>query len=720
MYGRPWILCTLLSSLLCGLNVSDATKPNKILNVATTNTDDDTFKNTKKTSNRVLVLDVDNTLYNEGYVKSKEGFGIEDQIIQRTHDFGKKYYNLSPAECNDMYYKYGSTVEGLRSMLEREGKSKEEVKKAMLMYYNEVYDGIDMSCLISSGRRNTAAAAAGGEDDKSNTGYSHEKSFKQRKILIETLTGIKEPIYLASNSPRSHVMKVIRTLGLGDVNFAGVLTPDSERDSSVTQDLPTKVNPLAFFSPLIERYDVSTDEIVLIDDSMNNLKKANDIGIQGMRVNNGQFGKTLSEALATFLRLLDPNYKFSDVKYLQSKNEVDLVSINVDVWENLATELSQLTRNSNIVRIVDLGSGLLSMLQLILYGGGGKQSLLHLMENAKSIDSIEYIAYESNKNLFDSCHERLEGMGFVKVGNNVEGDHGNVFRADVNGIEVIAKLRMKNFSNDTIISKKQDQPHVVIGCCFADLFDPDELVATLIRFLQYCTVSGGVESDNDDPQSLQTLVYFPITFAGITQFLPPKPFGMKHNNWKRKIPSDTLTFQKYAQSLIEQHGHNLDPDRIIEAISRSHGKLLKSGSSVWNIDPESNAYLWETMMYFFASSTSSTMSEWDFSGWIQRARNERPNISVTNTDLLFSVSPKHGNRLNREKIGINECTEQHQSENVEEIMFQAPYDVTTVTKVQGELKPGQIEGEIAFVEILHQDEIMKYSYLISKPKIIVI
>lgn len=662
------------------LGLSNAS-PKNTLNVipSSSSTDhviaDDDADVTKGT--KVLVLDVDNTLYNEAEVKAAAGFGIEDQIISRTDEFGKKHFNLSPEECYEMYRNYGSTVEGLRSMLQDEGKSKQEINSAMRMYYNEVYDGIDMSCLISSyGKSN------------SNTGYSHDKSAKARRILIEILKGIEEPIFLASNSPKSHVMKVVKTLGLGDINFAGVLTPDSTRDEEITQDLPTKTNPSYFFHPILQRYDVSVHDIVLLDDSVNNLKKADEIGIKGLRVN-GQSGQTLREALSTFMGHLDPKYQFSDVKYLESKNQVDAVSINVEVWEKLASELSQLTENSNNIRIVDLGAGLLSMLQMILYGGGGKESLISLLDNSKSIKTIEYTAYESNRNLFDRCYQRLESMGFVQMDEQDE----NVFHTTVEGIEIIVKLRMKNFSIETF--EKEDFPHIVIGMCFADLFDPDELAATLIRFLQYCSVGGGVDTESEE--NLKTLLYFPITFAGTTQFLPPKPFGVSLHS-KRKIPSDTLAFQKYAQSLIDQHGHNLDPDRIIEAIGKSQGKLLKCGSSVWNIDPESNSYLWETMMYFFATSSGPTMiSEWDFNGWLQRARNERPKIAVSNKDLLFSISPTTSGRMTDAKSEISpECVVSQQGEIVEEILFQAPYNVTKLTRANGhvDLRPGQIEGTI--------------------------
>ena len=82
-----------------------------------------------------------------------------------------------------------------------------------------------------------------------------------------------------------------------------------------------------------------------------------------------------------------------------------------------------------------------------------------------------------------------------------------------------------------------------------------------------------------------TLIYFPITFCGITQFLPPKPFQQqqqqqtqlskqcddengndkkdhymrtKRNKTIRPIPSDTAAFNCYSKALSDVFGHNLD------------------------------------------------------------------------------------------------------------------------------------------------------------------
>lgn len=640
---------------------------------------------------KVLVLDVDNTLYNEA-LTSKHGLGIETQIIKKTHEFGKKHFDLSKDECDEMYLKFGSTVEGLRSMLLSQGKSELEINNMMRDYYNEVYDEIDMSCLLLSSELKSSS---------SNTGYSHDKSSKERKILVDTLQAFSTPIYLASNSPRGHVLKVIKALGLGGIKFEGILTPDSSRDHNfVTESYPTKSSPSSFYHTLLQRFDPNQNDIMLMDDSSKNLEKAQEIGLYGMKVN-GDSGRSLREALSIYTGHLDlTSYEFSDVNYLQSKNEVDLLSINEQVWRNVAEELSNIMNKGSSVtdriQIIDLGAGLLSMLNMILNGGGGKEPLIDLLNsfNNKPIKEIEYIAYESNKNLLDTCWNSLYGMGFVGLEHDVEDEY--IFEQTMDELKIIVKLRVKSFTED-VLHNENHNPHLVIGCCFADLFDPNDLTAKIMHFLRHCTIGGGVSQCSTTPY--QTLVYFPITFGGITQFLPPKPFGVRKSS-KKVIPSDTLAFRAYAQSLIDQHGHNLDPTKIIDAMKNSDAKLIASGSSVWDIDPEFNKYLWETMIYFFAS-TGPMMLNWDFEGWINRAKNERPKIQVMNQDLLFSMTAvsnlEETETKDLESSTYNECEDHSDTQVVEEIMFNSPYNVSKVTKRwetknNKHLNPGQVEG----------------------------
>ena len=618
---------------------------------------------------RVLILDVDNCLYSESEIKAATGGGIEWQIINKTHEFGEKELNLSKQECDEMYLSHGSTIEGIRYKLLSEGQSKEQILKVLEHYYHYVYDGIDMTCLLPLK-----------DSSLVNTGYNHAMSRKRREVIRDMLHNMPYPIYFASNSPKKHVLRALSALGLKDIKYAGLLTPDTTGGDG-RLEFPTKYNPEQFFHSLLEEYE--TNELILVDDSKNNLNKAEGIGIQGLRVNGDSMN--LEEALSAFAGHIETTsltredvYEFSDVKYLRSKNEVDKIAISVKVWEELSVKLSRkLSDEVKHLRIVDVGSGLLSMLELVLIGGGGKEPLIKRTTQGQK---LEYIAYESNGNLLKACLERLKTLGFRKIGGKGD-DKEFIFTkaGKKNEIEVKVILRVKDFAEESL--GKDEHPDLIIGCCFADLFQPNELVSAIARFTNY------YDSDKNN----DIIVYFPITFSGTTQFLPPKPF---ENNAGHVIPSDTMAFQLYAKSLEQQHMHNLDPTRIVEAMKDVGASLLTSSTSVWHIDPIENNYLWNTMLYFFGNSAAPQIMNRgsDSLGWVNRARKTRPTIRVMNQDLLFEFPAANTDAMNAFDIrGGRGGPATH--EQIEEIEFQSPRKVGKKIKERVILGPNEVEGK---------------------------
>jgi len=645
---------------------------------------------TIKSKSKVLILDVDNCLYSESEIKATtaNGNGIEHQIITNTHIFGSKELNLTKEECDGMYLSHGSTIEGIRQKLISEGRNDESIHEVLRQYYHFVYDGIDMTCLLPLSESESSLV---------NTGYNHAMSRTRREVIRDMLQSMPFPIYFASNSPKQHVMKVLSALGLKNVDYEGLLTPDTVGGHG-KMEYPTKFHPTEFFQSLLERYDVHVDELILVDDSGNNLRKATEIGIQGLQVNVGG-AMNLEEALSVFAghvesKLLVSNvgdaeeaYEFSDVKYLQSKNVVDMDAINPAVWEKVALELFRnIGDDVELLRIVDVGAGLLSMLELVLLGGGGKEALVkHMKQGMK----LEYIAYESNRNLMESCRNRLNAMGFESMDKSDSEEYIFEKKAlNVGDIEVKVVVRIKDFTEESLA--KEERPHLIVGCCFADLFDPSELVSSLARFTNHYSYGGGVHSENLH----DILFYFPITFAGTTQFDPPKPFALSGDTI---IPSDTLAFQLYADSLIQQHGHNLDPAKIVTAMSDIGALLVTSASSVWHIDPTQNEYLWNTMLYFFGNSASPQIMKrrWDSVGWLDRARTNRPIIRVMNRDLLFALPAAHESTTNNAVVDSGTTCDATSAEVVEEIEFQAPNKVGKKIKEasQTQLGPHQVEGK---------------------------
>jgi threonine dehydrogenase-like Zn-dependent dehydrogenase len=249
-------------------------------------------------------------------------------------------------------------------------------------------------------------------------------------------------------------------------------------------------------------------------------------------------------------------------------------------------------------------------------------------------------------------------------------------------VKVTVYLRTTDFQ------KEQNPPEsldLIIGCCFADLFDPDQLALSMMRF---------AHKSNPSP-----LVYLPITFAGGTRFSSTYPFAKSNKNSNRMVPSDTTAFQMYSNSLIA-HGHNLDPSRIVNAICNFGGSLITRGSSDWIIDPQSDKYLWETMMYFFGMSGASEIYKkgLDAARWMKRSRRDARTIIASNVDLLFNLADSS----NAKKSDLYSIQQKRNNDivssasiSVEEIQFVSPYNATTIIKVwdRSHLGPDQIEVE---------------------------
>ena len=655
----------------------------------------------------VLVIDVDNCLYSEAEARSASAdlLGVEEQIIRNSNAFCESHHNLTADQSQDLYLEYGSTIEGLRRT--RATDDIQEIRGMLRSYYNEVYDGIDTSCLLSHRRMGV---------DEGSTGYSHVRSSKRGQYLANVLKTVPCPLYFASNSPRGHVLKVLTALGLRGVPVEGILTPDTvyeggEGDGGV-EPYPTKSSPDLFYRRILDSHPEA--RIILLDDSRTNVDKASTVGIDGLQVT-ADF--PLEKALAAAMGHIsfpfgsqstggekgESNpYEFSDVKYLKSKNLVDAAAINLEVWQRLAKELKDSVVPSledGVLRIADVGAGLLSMLRLMVQGGSGKASLFDELQSSDGkfpdgLKQIHYYAYESNTNLVEGCKDTMTDLGFTEVAEFVVGGRPEeiIFRGQLGGsldddasnLSVTVHLRTKDFVAED--SRNFQAPNLVVGCCFADLFDPHDLAQSLISFTRLCRHGGGC----DGKHSSGPLVYFPITFSGTTRFNPAMPFETCSRI--RPIPSDTRGFQLYSKSLSENLGHNLDTNRLIEAMEDHGGNLISRGPADWLIDPSKHRYLWETMIYFFGTcgAAEQMIEKWNSTEWLSRARKLQPCIQVSNIDLLFQLEPSSISKTSLHLGAAEEATVGRASE-VQEIEFQSPRKVGITTKGMRSVGPNQVE-----------------------------
>ncbi|CAJ1957284.1 unnamed protein product [Cylindrotheca closterium] len=569
-----------------------------------------------------FLLDVDNTLYDE------LDSGIESQIVKNTHSYCKERFGMEKEEADDLFRQFGSTMEGLKQTILK-GKLESEVHEALDDFYATVYKKIDYSSLLLE---STA--------QESSTGYSMTRD---RKQLRQLLRFCPHPIWISSNSPSWHVRRTLEAMGLADIHFERCFTPDR------LPFYPTKHDPIRFFGEYCEEL-LSYARLIVFDDSSWNLSRI----CENFPRAEGVLVSRRNPLTTAWLRtvLLDPEFKFDQVQYLDSKNAVDRKSINSNIWNEVVASLQGLRKRE--VHIADVGAGILSMLDLFLHGDVSK-GLNPLLIDTKGPYFVHYTAYESNAKLYEACHQKLLSWGLT-----AREKSENVIIYE--GPSVRVRLILEDFDRSPPIPT----PDLIVGCCFADLFDPSQLVPSLIRSFSLLDCQ-------------RTILYFPITFEGITQLFPPQPFESTIDG---TIPSDTAALGVYSEALSRDLGHNLDPALLQDEMERHGFSLQRKGGSMWNIHHDVNPYLYMCMLYFFGSAAGPKLQHngFDAQGWIQRIRKTNPHIQVSNVDLMFRVGKN-----------LDHCLHNTESDLVmEEIYFVGTRDVITRKKRIPELLPTQV------------------------------
>jgi NADPH:quinone reductase-like Zn-dependent oxidoreductase/FMN phosphatase YigB (HAD superfamily) len=687
---------------------------------------------------KLLIFDVDNTLYREDRLQ----LGVEHQIVKNIHQYGQERYNIDAKHADQLHYTYGSTIEGIRQTILHKSHSQEQVSMAMQDFYETVYKDIDMSSLLSGSAQQSSST---GYTHKSAYTSQHLRALANGRRRWAN-SGMREKWIVASNSPVNHVHKVIQALGLARVfGSSEIVTPNVDKWTR-SIDYPTKLSR-AYYEGWLPM-DASDVSISLLDDSvavMQFLQKHKDIPIRGYLVSAQE---PLTTALARAMGWIQDDYQFDAVEYIKCKNLVDYESINRPTWSVFCDRLCQMAARipaSSPVCIVDLGAGLLSFLRLVLHGYKDMPSLVSMLAQAyhalgshvsgesqkrnndsrssfsftkvdetRIADNIEsdagllpgsmslhYVAYEPNRALESTCLEVMAELGFTMQQTFHWDDPSSgtadlvehVFVASIdNGsqdaMSVTVSIRFWDYTMEPNISTNSvPTPHAIVGCCFADLVQPHDLVSSLLRCFLSSTETAKTDmldskSEKEPVDSYNALLYFPITFAGVTQFVPAKPV-CKQNG----IPSDTIAFRTYSQSLQADHHHSLQPEDLVDAVRDYGGELITQGPSDWIIDPKEHNELWQTMMYFFGSVASTRLhaAGWNGAGWLQRAWQYQPVIAVSNRDLLFNIP-----RLGHWKAANMLETASSIDSTYEEIQFVAPNDVTTVTKQVPALAPNDV------------------------------
>lgn len=260
---------------------------------------------------------------------------------------------------------------------------------------------------------------------------------------------------------------------------------------------------------------------------------------------------------------------------------------------------------------------------------------------------VDYEAFEMNERLLTEARKALLSKGYQASPGGLMSEEVLVRPAQEGRPAVCVWLRAQDFcengpKSDSFVAQQhgdpgeaaeefqQQDPHLLIGCCLADLYDPKSFATRLLRSAK--SNPGASSSSNSNSRGgshAGPLVYLPITFAGQTVLSPASPES-------DRIPSDKMAMEAYHASLVETQGHNLDPQALVSVLENHGAALLAKGPSHWFVQRRNDAYLWECLVYFFGLGLLPRLGSqgWDIPGWRKRMLKIEPDIEVSKSFCL--------------------------------------------------------------------------------------
>lgn len=338
-------------------------------------------------------------------------------------------------------------------------------------------------------------------------------------------------------------------------------------------------------------------------------------------------------------------FEFNEVSYLKAKNSVDATSYSTSVRgaliQQLRIRIQQRLQHINdekkiektvVVTVVDLGAGLLNMLQY------AQKIFLEAVENISVPLELQYIAFESNKKLESETINMLTNeLGFVSIPSNVPLTSSTVdtinsdvksFRGRISSgsssidpsstsqqsVVITVHLISEDFMSNIAIKILKDLMSsyrcsdddtsaigtgigvngqgycsqrfpidLFIGCCVADLIPPKALA---VQVVEMAGDEGG-------------LLYLPITFCGATKIIRGERTEKDSGSDEKKVddvgvssevltsrlegegvlpvPTDIEVFGNYHDYLSER-GHHLSTDRLLKTLE-AYGCTVIAGDT---------------------------------------------------------------------------------------------------------------------------------------------
>ena len=323
------------------------------------------------------------------------------------------------------------------------------------------------------------------------------------------------------------------------------------------------------------------------------------------------------------------------MEYLEAKNKVDAESFNQPVVAEMRSRLRQRLSDERFYDrehlVLDIGAGLLSMLEPVLAVYRDVVSATKGDAKAQRVPRIIYVAFESNPLLLERTRERLLKMGLQEDTSDIRQELSRfpvrTFVGTADRTELRVNIAAMDFmSADAVeyLSLSFGRNRVldlVVGCCVADLLAPEALVAQLVE----AASDGGA------------LVYLPITFAGATSV----------SQTVLNADSDRRVFGAYHRHLRDL-GHFLEPSVLRDALVRSGCSLLHpegGGAAMqrsdWKVSFAAHPHMWRCLCRFLAMGTAMEMGAGangvDLREWFQALHEKRPDVICRNEDLIFEI-----------------------------------------------------------------------------------
>ncbi len=534
------------------------------------------------TQQPVLILDIDGTLYDDDCM-------IESSIRDNCHLFAAKF-GYDSAASDVLHHKYGSTIGGIVAL----GKPREIVSD----YYNEVYPNINMDKL----RKYNMVPISTSD----NTGYNSNLHRLHRRSL-SLLSKLDHKIVIASNSPIFHVKRVLSRLGLAHLPVDSIVTP--ERRNGLTK------KESEFWDIIFDLYPKEHYKCTLIDDNHHNIETVRSLGMNGIHISPKY---SFTDAITEFVGLGNNDFIFDEVKYLTSKNSIDMKAISTVVHKKLKDKLSTLYKKESKQNrvVIDVGAGLLSMLP---------QVIKMYQEIASSKVTLHYLAFETNSKLANQTSAFLQELGFV------QGEH-STYTLKRSSLSVQVSILPYDFMSPDTPERVDEVLHqqgvstprkidCIIGCCVADLIEPNAFCAQLIELAN----DGGA------------LVYLPITFNGETAM--DTYIDQENNGFL-----DHLIFNTYHRHLAN-NGHHTTVNKLIDTFTGHGAQLLELRDSNWVIQREKDSYMWHSLTRFLATGagldllhTGNKQQKQDTIQWFKDLQSIKKNSFVIgNKDILFEI-----------------------------------------------------------------------------------